>query len=117
MKALIVRSLLAAILIGPTISFVIEFTSLRGAKKYEPGISEEQFHQMGNMTVNQMEAILGKRTVRMTRWEWLRESVHYAYFWKHLAYNGLLQGSSVFVACMWVGWMEKRHARRLAITA
>ena len=117
MKTLIVRSLLAAILIGPSISLVAQFTLLRGAKRYVPGISETEFHEMGNMTVNEFEADISKRTITMNRWEWLMDSIHHAYFWKHLAYNGLLQGSGVFVACMWVGWMEKRHARRLAITA
>ena len=114
MKALLLRSLLVALLVGPAIDLITTVASLKGGTKYDPPISEAEFHQMGNMTVNEMEAALAKRRIEMTRWGWLRESVPYWYFWKGLARDAIVPSSGVFLACAWVGWMEKRYIQRLA---
>ena len=107
MKALLLRSLLVAVLVGPAINVVSTVALFRRGTKYDPPISEAEFHQMGNMTVNEMEAAFAKRRVKMTRWGWLRESVPYSYFWKQVAHDAVVPTCGVFLACAWVGWMEK----------
>jgi hypothetical protein len=57
MKALFLKSLIAAILLGPVIGFVSELASFRRGFKYEPPLSEAETHQMRNLTINEMEAI------------------------------------------------------------
>jgi hypothetical protein len=116
MKALFFRSLIAAILLGPAIGFVSELASLRGGIKYEPPLSEAELHQMGNLTINEMEATLGKRRIKMTRWDWLRDSIPYSYYWKQVAFNAIVPSSGVFLGCVWVGWMEVRRVQRLQPT-
>ncbi len=96
--------------VGPSIGVVSKFASLHGGTKYDPPLSEAEFHQMGNMTVNEMEAALAKRRIKMTRWDLLRDSVHYAYFWKQVALDAIVPSCGVFLACAWIGWMERRHA-------
>jgi hypothetical protein len=112
LKALLLRSLLAAVIVGPAINIMSTITLFHGATKYEPGISEAEFHQMGNMTVNEMEATLAKRRVKMTRSDWLKESIPRSYFWKQVARDAIVPACGVFLACVWVGWTEQRHARR-----
>jgi hypothetical protein len=112
-KALLVRSLLVAVLVGPAINLVSTFALFRHATKYDPPVSESEFHQMGNMTVNEMDAVLAKRRIKMTRWDWLRDSVQYSYFWKQVARDAIVPSCGVFLACTWVGWMERRRAQRL----
>ncbi|HEX7961153.1 MAG TPA: hypothetical protein VF493_14605 [Terriglobales bacterium] len=107
------RSLLAAVLAGPAIGFVSEFASVHRATRYEPPISEAESVQMENMTVSEMKAVMAKRRIVMSRWEWLRDSAPYFYFWKDLAYRAVIPSSGVFLACMWVGWMEERHVQKL----
>jgi hypothetical protein len=70
--------------------------------------TEAEFHQMGNMTVDEMDAALAKRRIKMTRGDWLRESVPYSYFWKQVAHAAMVPSCGVFLACTWVGWMERR---------
>ena len=113
MKALLLRSLLVAVLVGPAIDLMSTFTLFHRATKYDPPISEAEFHQMGNMTVNEMDAALAKRRIKMTWWDWLRESVTYSYFWKQVARDAIVPSCGVFLACTWVGWMDRRHAQRL----
>ena len=67
MKALLLRSLLVAVLVGPAINLVSTFTFFLRATKYDPPVSEAEFHQMGNMTVNEMDAALAKRRIKVTR--------------------------------------------------
>jgi hypothetical protein len=112
-KILLLRSLLVAILIGPAISFVSKVTSIQGAMKYEPPLSETEFHQMGSTTVNEMEATLAKRRIKMTRWDWLRDSVRYSYFWKQVGHDAIVPTSGVFLACMWVGWRKENTGGKL----
>lgn len=113
MKTLFLRSLLAAVLIGPIIGFVSEFASVHKALRYDPPIKEAEFHQMENMTVSEMKADMAKRRIIMSRWEWLRDSAPYLYFWKDLAHRAVVPSSGVFLACMWVGFMEDRHVQKL----
>jgi hypothetical protein len=113
MKALFLKSLIAAILLGPAIGFVSQLATIRGGIKFEPPLSDTERHQMGNLTVNEMEATLSKRRVRMTRWDWLRDSIPYSYFWKQVAFNAIVPSLGVFLGCVCVGWMEVRRVQRL----
>lgn len=116
MKSLLVRSLLVAVLVGPAINLVSTFTLFRRATKYDPPVSEAEFRQMGNMTVNEMDAALAKRRIKrrikMTRWDWLRDSVQYSYFWKQVARDAIVPSCGVFLSCIWVGWMERRRVQK-----
>jgi hypothetical protein len=112
MKALLLRCLLVAVIAGPAIDIVSTISLFHGATKYEPGISEDEFHKMGNMTVNEMEATLAKRRVKMTRWDWLEESIPHLYFWKQVARDAIVPACGVFLACVWIGWVEQRHTRK-----
>jgi len=108
-KALFLRSLLVAVLVGPAINIVGTLALFHRGVKYDPPVSETEFHQMGNMTLNEMDAALAKRRIKMTRWDWLRESVPYSYFWKQVARDAIVPACGVFLACAWVGWVEKRR--------
>jgi hypothetical protein len=112
-KVLLLRSLLVAVLVGPAINLVSTFTLFHRAIKYDPPVSEAEIHQMGNLTVNQMEAALSKRRIKVSRWDWFKDSVQYSYFWKQVARDAIVPSSGVFLACTWVGWMERRHVQRL----
>jgi hypothetical protein len=107
-KTLLLRFLLVAVLVGPAINFVSTIALFHRATKYDPPITEAEFRQMGNMTVDEMDAALAKRRIKMTRWDWLRESVPYSYFWKQVAHAAIVPSCGVFLACTWVGWMERR---------
>ena len=94
---------------GFAISIVSSVVRLHGEFKYDPAISEAEFHQMGNMTVNEMEAALAKRRVKLKRWDSLRETVPYPDFWKRVAHDAVVPSCGVFLACAWVGGTEKRR--------
>ena len=106
MKALLLRSLLVAVLVGPAIVVVNKVILMQGGMKYEPGVSEAEFHQMRNMTVSEMEAALAKRRIKMTRWDVLRDDVRYSYFWKQVGHESIVPTCGVFLACMLIGRKE-----------
>jgi hypothetical protein len=108
-KPLLLRSLIAAILIGSAIGFVTEVASIKGGMRYEPLLSEEEVTQMRSISPNQMEGSLASRRIRMNRWEWLKYSIHYSYYWKHVAQNTIVATCGLFLGCVWVGWMEKKQ--------
>jgi hypothetical protein len=112
MKALLLRSLIAAVLIGLAISFVSRLTFFHSAIKYEPPFSEAERQQMRNLPMNEVEATLAKRRIKMTRWQWAEDSIHYSYFWKDVGRDAIVSSSGVFLACIWVGWMEMRRAQK-----
>ncbi len=114
LKALFLRSLLMAVLVGATIGLVSKVVRLNGGFKYDPPVSESEFQQMGNMTVNEMKAGLAKRRIRMTRWDLLRESVPYSYFWKEVAFDAIVPASGVF--CVHVGRVDANKASQSQLT-
>lgn len=113
MKALLFRSLIAALLIGQVIGFVVYATSIEKAMKYEPPVSGDEMDRMQQLPLRDVQAELHRRAVPMTRWEWLKESIHYAYFWKDVAAKSVVPSVGVFIACIWVGWLERRGALRI----
>ena len=113
MKALLLRSLVAALLIGPAIGFVNEVVSIHNATQYEPPLSTAEIDRMRNLPLNGVQAVLRSREIKLTRWKWLVDSIHYSYFWKHVAEISILPSSGVFLACIWVGWVERRHVHQM----
>ena len=64
MKALLLRSLLIAVLVGPAIDLIRTVALFHSGTRYDPPLSEAEFHQMGNMTINDMEAPSPKGELR-----------------------------------------------------
>jgi hypothetical protein len=88
MRSLVLRSLLVALLIGPLITFVSVVTSTR----------------------TDLEAFMKSREVKFTRYQWLRESIGYAYFWKEIARSSLGPCIGIFLGCLVVGKLERRYS-------
>jgi len=75
MKKLLLRLVLAAVLIGPAVTFVWTVASTRVTVKYEPGVSEEEFKAYKTRSVSELDAFLKSRQVKFSRSQWLRESM------------------------------------------
>lgn len=108
MKSLLLRSLLAAILIGPLVTFISTVASTRTTVEYVPGVSQDEFKAYDSRTVSDLEAFLKSRQVKLTRSQWLRESIGYSYFWREIAWQSLGPSIGVFLACILVGGLERR---------
>jgi|HubBroStandDraft_1064217.scaffolds.fasta_scaffold111200_2 ABC-type transport system involved in multi-copper enzyme maturation permease subunit len=109
MRSLLLRSLLVAILVGPVVTFVSTVASVRTTVKYEPGLSEAEFKSYDNRTVSELETFMKSREVKFTRYQWLRESIGTAYFWKGIAWSSLGPCIGIFLGCMVVGTLERRN--------
>jgi hypothetical protein len=109
MRSLFLSSLLLALLIGPLVTFVSTVASVRTTVKYEPGLSEAEMKSYDNRTVSDLDAFLKSRQVKFTRYQWLRESVGYAYFWKGIAQRSLGPCIGIFLGCIVVGKLERRY--------
>jgi hypothetical protein len=110
MRSLLLRSLLVALLIGPLVTFVSTVASTRTTVKYEPGLSEDELKSYDNRTVSDLKAFMKSREVKFTRYQWLRESVGYAYFWEGIALSSLGPCAGIFLGCLIVGRLERRYA-------
>ena len=110
MRALLLRSLVAALLFGSAIGFLNEATSIQKAMMYKPPLSESEMQRLRNLPTREMDASLRAREVQLTRWEWLRDSIHYAYFWKRVAARSIVPIVGVLLACVGIGWTERRKA-------
>jgi ABC-type transport system involved in multi-copper enzyme maturation permease subunit len=115
MRSVLLRSLVAALLVGPLVTFVSTVASVRTSVKYEPGISEAEFRSYDNRTVSELDAFMKSREVKFTRSQWLRESIGYAHFWEGIAWNSLGTCIGIFLGCIVVGRLERRN--RLTSTA
>ena len=109
MRSLFLSSLLVALLIGPLVTFVSTVASVRTTVKYEPGLSEAEMKSYDNRTVSDLDAFLKSRQVKFTRYQWLRESVGYPYFWKGIALRSLGPCIGIFLGCIVVGRLERRY--------
>ncbi len=110
MKGLLIRSFLAAVLIAPLANLVVGIASVRAITEYQPGISEAEMRSYDNRTVAELQTFLQSRGVRLTRYQALRESMRYSYFWKGLARGSVAPCIAVFLGCVIVGGTERRHA-------
>ena len=113
MRAILLRSLIAALLVGPTIGFVNYVASIHGAIKYEPPLSEAELGQLRKLPMNETGIALQGRRIKLTRTQWLVDSIRYSYFWKYVAEISIVPSVGVFFACVWVGWLERRRARQV----
>jgi hypothetical protein len=96
MRRLLLRSLLVALLIGPVVAFVSAVASVRTPVEYEPGVSQAEIKSYDSRTVSELEAFLKSRQVKLTRYQWLRESIGYSYFWKGIARSSVGPSSEYF---------------------
>lgn len=110
MKALLLRSLLAALLFAPLISFANSVIWSRVRYRYDPPISDAEFHEFDSRTVAETEAELKRREVRYTKSQWLSESVREPYFWTDLAKTSIVPAPAIFLACICVGGLERRRS-------
>jgi len=110
MRRLLLRSLLIAVLVGPALTFVLTVASMRRAVKYEPGISEDEIKSYDNRPVSELQALLKSREVKLTRYQWLRESIGYAYFWEGIALASIRPCIGIFIGCFIIGTLERRRA-------
>ena len=111
MRSLLLTSLITALLIGLSLTFVSAVAFVRTpVVTYEPGISEAEFHLYDNRTISEWNACLTSLEFNLTLYQWLRESVGYAYFWKGIARRSLGPCIGIFLGCVLVGWLERRHA-------
>jgi hypothetical protein len=108
MRSLLLRSLLVALLIGPLVTFVSAVVSVRTTVEYVPGLSEDEIKSFDNRTVSDLEAFMQSRAVKFTRYQWLRESIGEAYFWKGIARGSLWHCIGIFLGCLIVGSLERR---------
>jgi hypothetical protein len=116
MRTLLLRSLLVALLIGPLVTFVSTVASVRTMSRegvfmvtYEPALSEVEIKSYDNRTVSDLKALMKSREVKVTRYQWLRESIGYAYFWKGIARSSLGPCIGIFLGCIVVGGLERRY--------
>ena len=113
MRAFLLRSLVAALLIGPAIGFISEATSVEKATKYYPPLSTAEIDRMKNLPFGEVEAAVHRRAIPMSRWEWLKDSIRYSYFWRDVAGRSIVPTAGVFLACLWVGWIGTRGALKI----
>jgi len=109
MKNLLVRSLLAALLIGPLVTFVIGVGRMRLIREYQPGISESEMKAYENRTVAEFEAYLQSRQVQLTHYQSLRELMRHPFYWQGLARASTAPCIAVFLGCVIVGKSERRY--------
>jgi hypothetical protein len=109
MRRLLLRSLLVALLIGPVVAFVSAVASVRTPVEYEPGVSQAEIKSYDSRTVSELEAFLKSRQVKLTRYQWLRESIGYSYFWKGIARSSVGPFVGIFLGSIVVGTWERRY--------
>jgi hypothetical protein len=110
MKGLLLRSLLAALLIGPVATSIVGIASMRPITEYEPGISEAEMKAYDNRTVAELEAFLQSGRMRLTRYQAIRESMRFPGFWTGLVWQSVQSFVGLFLVCVVVGGIERRHA-------
>jgi hypothetical protein len=101
---------LVAVLVGPPIRFVSAVISMRPGVRYEPGISEDEFKSYDKRTVSDLQAFLKSREIKFTRYQWLRESFGYAYFWEGIARSSVGPCIGIFIGCLITGALERRRS-------
>jgi hypothetical protein len=109
MRSLLLKSLLIAVLIGPTTTLVFTVAYSRSAVRYEPGISEEEFNSYHHRTVTDLQAFMKSREVKLTRYQSLRDSMGSAYFWKGIGRGSLRSCVAVFFGCVIIGKWDSRR--------
>jgi hypothetical protein len=109
-KRVFLTSLDLALIVGPLTAFTETILWMHGAHKYNPPITESEWQKLLQLPAAKLGSALAGREVRLTRMQWLRESVGYSYFWKGLAKSSLVPTAGVFFACICFGCFENRRA-------
>jgi hypothetical protein len=81
---------------------------VRTTVKYEPGLSEDEIKSYDHRTVSELDAFLKSRAVKFSRYQWLRESIGYASFWKEIALSSLGPWIGIILGCLLVDRLERR---------
>jgi len=109
MKSLVLKSVLVAVLLGPIITVVFAVAYSRSSVRFEPGISETEFKSYDNRSLSDLQALMKSREVKLTRYQTLRDSMGYAYFWKGIARSSLPSSIAVFLGCMIIGTWDRHR--------
>jgi hypothetical protein len=107
MKRLLISSLIAALLIGPSIGFASHVLSFRGGAKYDPPIPADEWQKIRELPISQAHEILQARQKPLTRLDWIQDSVLHSYFWRGVARQSMVPVLGVFIACVFVGRFSK----------
>jgi hypothetical protein len=103
MKKVVQKSLAAALLIGFIVGFVNYVGSVHAAVKYDPPFSEDEYRRIRELPIEKAEAALRAREVKLSRTQWVVQSMGYSWFWWAVTKNSLIPILGVFVACLCVG--------------
>ena len=98
-----------ALVIGPLVALVSTVASVHATVEYEPGVSQAELKSYDNRTVSELEAFLKSRQVKLSRYQWLRESIGYSYFWQGIALSSVGPFVGVFLGSIVVGMWERRY--------
>ena len=107
MKKMLFKSLVLALLFGPTISFFNALMWTRVTHRYQPPVSGEELRNWKG-SVAELQAELSKREVPYTRTDFLRDNVGQRFFWIYLAKSSLVPVIGVFFACVCFGFSQRR---------
>ena len=76
--------------------------------EYKPPFSQPELRQMDNLPLEKVHALMAARAVRITRTQWLDESVGSVYFWRDVATHSLAPFVAIFLGCVCIGALERR---------
>ena len=107
MKKTLLKSLVLALVFGPTISFFNALMWTRVTHRYQPPVSGEELRSWKG-SVAELQAELSKREVPYTRTDFLRDNVGQRFFWIYLAKSSLIPVLGVFFACVCFGFLQSR---------
>ena len=107
MQKLFLKSLLLALVFGPTIAFFNPLLWTRITHRYQPPLSGEEMRNWKG-SVAELQAELSKREVPYTRMEFLKDSMGHGLFWMNLAKSSLVPALGVFLACICFSALERR---------
>lgn len=110
MNKLFLRSMLIALLVGPTVEFISTVALVGISVRYDPPITQAEFKEYQEHTVAQLDAFMKSREVKLTRSQYIFSSIQESYFWKNLAKHSIVPCLGIFLACILVATLERRDA-------
>jgi hypothetical protein len=112
MSALILRSLVVAIIVGMCVSLATTAIGTRVSCRYEPGLTQSEMQQLSQLTPAQAEAAAAGRRKPYSRREWLIDSLGEGHFWRYLAQRSVVPAIGIFFGCVFVGALTRRDTLR-----
>jgi hypothetical protein len=110
-RRLLLSCLIIALVAGTSIAFVNSVLWMHAGFRYEPPMTGAEYEGLRGLTVGNVEALLNTRQVRVTRMQALADSMSSSFFWRNLAKNSLVPSLGVFLACLGIVALERRHIR------